>query len=101
MASGRNPLSSATRLRAAGRDGGKKGMVRANVRLLIDKLLARYSTDFFVCRELIQNADDAKATCFLFEIECQDSNDVSNNKNGNIRRRLSIKIGKEFFVLIE
>ncbi|CAF3564368.1 unnamed protein product [Rotaria sp. Silwood1] len=35
-------------------------------------MLARYSSDFVVCRELIQNSDDAKATSFHFEITCDD-----------------------------
>ena len=70
MVAGTNPILSTTALRAAARDGGKRGMVRANIRLLIDKLLARYSSDFVVCRELIQNVDDAQATWFQFEIKC-------------------------------
>mmetsp|Transcript_34107 Transcript_34107/g.54592 ORF Transcript_34107/g.54592 Transcript_34107/m.54592 type:complete len:1709 (+) Transcript_34107:145-5271(+) len=36
--------------------------VRVNQRALIDKILARYSTDLTLFRELLQNADDAKAT---------------------------------------
>jgi HSP90 family molecular chaperone len=40
--------------------------------MLIDKRLARYSSDFVVCRELIQNADDAQATTFCFEMFCEE-----------------------------
>ncbi|KAG9304270.1 hypothetical protein G9A89_019832 [Geosiphon pyriformis] len=36
--------------------------VEVNQRHLIDKILARYSAEFVVFRELMQNADDAKAT---------------------------------------
>ncbi len=36
----------------------------------IDKMLARYSSDFVVCRELIQNSADAKSISFHFEITC-------------------------------
>ncbi|CAJ0640633.1 15327_t:CDS:2 [Entrophospora sp. SA101] len=36
--------------------------VEVNQRHLIDKILARYSAEFVVFRELLQNSDDAKAT---------------------------------------
>ncbi|CAF2700718.1 unnamed protein product [Rotaria sp. Silwood2] len=49
---------------------GVEQAVKVNQRMLIDKMLARYSSDFVVCRELIQNADDAQATFFHFEITC-------------------------------
>ena len=50
---------------------GSEFAVKVNHRMLIDKILARYSSDFVVCRELIQNADDARATSFCFELTCQ------------------------------
>ena len=48
--------------------------VRVNQRMLIDKMFARYSSDFVVFRELIQNADDATATSFSLEIGCEGRN---------------------------
>ena len=54
--------------------------VEVNQRMLIDKMLARYSSDFVVCRELIQNSDDANATSFHFEITC-DHNSSSTLEN--------------------
>jgi hypothetical protein len=50
---------------------GVQSAVKVNHRMLIDKILARYSSDFVVCRELIQNADDARATSFSFEFICE------------------------------
>ncbi|CAF4688611.1 unnamed protein product, partial [Rotaria sp. Silwood2] len=62
--------SDALRLKAL--QSGFESRVEVNQRMLIDKMLARYSSDFVVCRELIQNSDDAKATSFHFEITCND-----------------------------
>ncbi|UJR18092.1 hypothetical protein I4U23_004992 [Adineta vaga] len=56
------------RLRAL--QNGSEQRVEVNQRMLIDKMLARYSSNFAVCRELIQNSDDAHATFFHFEITC-------------------------------
>ena len=36
--------------------------VEVDQRALVDKILARYATDFGALRELVQNADDAGAT---------------------------------------
>ncbi|KAG8689809.1 hypothetical protein FRC09_012247, partial [Ceratobasidium sp. 395] len=41
---------------------GRDETVEVNQRALIDKVLARYSGEFTVFRELLQNADDARAT---------------------------------------
>jgi hypothetical protein len=60
--------SDALRLKAL--QSGFESRVEVNQRMLIDKMLARYSSDFVVCRELIQNSDDAQATSFHFEITC-------------------------------
>jgi HSP90 family molecular chaperone len=49
---------------------GKKTEVGLNQRKIIQSILAHYSTDFVVFRELIQNADDAQATLFHLEIKC-------------------------------
>jgi len=52
-----------TRLReqTVGSDGNEEA-VTVNTRALIDKVLARYSSDWTTLRELIQNAADAQAT---------------------------------------
>ncbi|KAI8803502.1 hypothetical protein BJ742DRAFT_828538 [Cladochytrium replicatum] len=42
--------------------GGKEEKVEVNQRHLIDKILARYSAEFTVYRELLQNSNDAGAT---------------------------------------
>ncbi|CAF1287197.1 unnamed protein product [Adineta steineri] len=75
MATSSAPPPSADALRNAVRNGGKKEIVRTHMRNLIDKMLARYSSEFVVCRELIQNADDVGATWFHFEITCRTCND--------------------------
>ena len=43
-------------------ESGNEDAVTTNQRALIDKVLARYSAEFTVFRELLQNADDAGAT---------------------------------------
>ncbi|CAB4491180.1 hypothetical protein RhiirA1_461418 [Rhizophagus irregularis] len=45
--------------------------VKVNQRLLIDKILARYSSEFVIYRELMQNSDDAKSSSIqiVFETE--------------------------------
>ena len=53
---------SADALREASLKSGHRGAVEVNQRDLIDKMLARYSSDFVVGRELLQNAADARAT---------------------------------------
>ena len=53
---------SADALREAALKSGHRGAVEVNQRDLIDKMLARYSSDFVVGRELLQNAADARAT---------------------------------------
>ena len=40
-------------------NSGDSSKVTVNQKALIDKILARYSADFTVFRELIQNSDDA------------------------------------------
>jgi hypothetical protein len=47
---------------------GIERRVEVNQRALVDKLLARYKGEFTVFRELIQNADDAKATEIKIEV---------------------------------
>ncbi|CAF1063458.1 unnamed protein product [Didymodactylos carnosus] len=57
---------------------GVEDRVEVNQRMLIDKMLARYSSDFVVYRELIQNSDDAQATSFHLEITCDTSSTAAN-----------------------
>ncbi|CAF4118498.1 unnamed protein product, partial [Adineta steineri] len=72
-------------------DNGFEGQVTINTRMFIDKALARYSSDFIICRELIQNADDAHATWFHFEITCCPLKDLkdfqSSQGNHPVRHR--------------
>ncbi|KAL9545960.1 hypothetical protein MBANPS3_006885 [Mucor bainieri] len=42
--------------------GGVEEKVEVNQRHLIDKILARYSAEYVLYRELMQNADDASST---------------------------------------
>ena len=65
-----DPSSSAELLWLKVVNEGTEDRVEVNQRMLIDKMLARYSSDFVVFRELIQNSDDAKATRFQLEITC-------------------------------
>src|SRR5579871_1626845 len=76
----RHKSISSDALRLKAQQDGSEQRVEVNQRMLIDKMLARYSSDFVVCRELIQNADDAKATSFHFEITC-DSLSTSSEKD--------------------
>ena len=43
--------------------------MEVNQRALIDKVLARYSGEFTVFRELLQNSDDAQATAVEIRFE--------------------------------
>ncbi|CAF0734789.1 unnamed protein product [Didymodactylos carnosus] len=67
-------LSSFDSLRSQALSSGFESKVEVNQRMLIDKMLARYSSDFVICRELIQNSDDARATQFVMEITCKPNN---------------------------
>ncbi|CAF2972551.1 unnamed protein product [Rotaria sp. Silwood2] len=62
--------SSWDNLRLNARRHGHEEKVVPNIRRLIDGMLARYSSDFVVFRELIQNADDARATFYELELKC-------------------------------
>ena len=64
-------MLSSNDLLAQAKKYGVESAVTVNHRMLIDKILARYSSDFVVCRELIQNADDARATSFCLELTCE------------------------------
>lgn len=52
---------------------GQDESVEVNQRALIDKVLARYSGEFTVFRELLQNSDDAQATAVEIHFNTQTS----------------------------
>ncbi|RHZ75365.1 hypothetical protein Glove_216g186 [Diversispora epigaea] len=54
-------------------NSGGEERVEVNQRHLIDKILARYSAEFVVFRELMQNADDAKSSSVQIIFETQKS----------------------------
>lgn len=62
--------------------------VEVNQRALIDKILARYATEFSVFRELLQNSNDAAATQaeIIFET----------NEEGLVRQVIYRNNGKPF-----
>ncbi|CAF4112088.1 unnamed protein product [Rotaria sp. Silwood2] len=62
---------------------GEENRVEVNQRMLIDKMLARYSSEFVVYRELIQNSDDAQSTSFTLEITCDSSTAKINYQSVN------------------
>ncbi|OCH90810.1 hypothetical protein OBBRIDRAFT_834709 [Obba rivulosa] len=53
-------------------DSGHDESVEVNQRALIDKVLARYSGEFTVFRELLQNSDDAGATAVEIHFETKE-----------------------------
>ncbi|KAI0646791.1 hypothetical protein C8Q79DRAFT_956470 [Trametes meyenii] len=53
-------------------ESGHDESVEVNQRALIDKVLARYSGEFTVFRELLQNSDDASATAVEIHFETKD-----------------------------
>ena len=58
--------------------------VQVNQRHLIDKILVRYSAEFTIYREVIQNANDAGATSveiiFTYEARLKDATESSSKK---------------------
>lgn len=62
---------------------GQDESVEVNQRALIDKVLARYSGEFTVFRELLQNADDAGATGVQIHFETKAFVDKSKPRTGN------------------
>lgn len=55
--------------------------VEVNQRALIDKVLARYSGEFTVFRELLQNSDDAQSSAVEIHFETEEYLRRKNNKN--------------------
>ncbi|KAI8998895.1 hypothetical protein BD414DRAFT_519966 [Trametes punicea] len=53
-------------------ESGHDESVEVNQRALIDKVLARYSGEFTVFRELLQNSDDASATAVEIHFQTKD-----------------------------
>lgn len=64
------------RLRNQTMADGQDSEVTVNTRALIDKVLARYSTEHTTLRELIQNASDAGATGVVIRYETDPSLDI-------------------------
>jgi len=54
--------------------------VEVNQRALIDKVLARYSGEFTVFRELLQNSDDAQSKAVEIRFETQPFIDRKSSK---------------------
>jgi len=52
-------------------ESGRDETVEVNQRALIDKVLARYSGEFTVFRELLQNSDDAQSEAVDIRFETQ------------------------------
>jgi hypothetical protein len=52
-------------------ESGHDETVEVNQRALIDKVLARYSGEFTVFRELLQNSDDARSEAVEIRFETQ------------------------------
>ncbi|CAF5145923.1 unnamed protein product [Rotaria sp. Silwood1] len=77
---------------------GRTDRVEVNQRMLIDKMLARYSSEFVVYRELIQNSDDAQSTSFTLEITCDPSTAKINYESIN-KDHLSINQRKKSKIL--
>ncbi|KAG2141054.1 hypothetical protein DEU56DRAFT_797004 [Suillus clintonianus] len=68
---------------------GRAKRVEVNQRALVDKVLARYPEEFTVFRELLQNADDARATKVVIEFQTKayashsvEANGKTNGING-------------------
>ncbi|PKY19450.1 hypothetical protein RhiirB3_432504 [Rhizophagus irregularis] len=57
------------------RSNANEERVEINQRLLIDKILARYPSEFVVYRELMQNSDDAKSSSVQIKFESSDAYD--------------------------
>ncbi|CAF2860875.1 unnamed protein product [Rotaria sp. Silwood2] len=77
---------------------GKENRVEVNQRMLIDKMLARYSSEFVVYRELIQNSDDAQSTSFTLEITCDLSTATINYETIN-KDDLSVNQRRKNYIL--
>ncbi|KAF9280093.1 hypothetical protein BGZ68_007509 [Mortierella alpina] len=77
---------------------GAEERVEVNQRHLIDKILARYSAEYVVYRELMQNSDDAgaKGIEIVFETESPNSNETAPQLSAKITRVLFKNNGMDF-----
>ncbi|RGB34624.1 hypothetical protein C1646_143658 [Rhizophagus diaphanus] len=64
--------------------------VEVNQRLLIDKILARYPSEFVVFRELMQNSDDAGSSTVQIVFETASNNYKAVRNPSNPSKRLSL-----------
>ena len=64
-------------------EDGAYEAVGVNQRHLIDKILARYATEYTLFRELCQNADDARATCMKIEFTSEGNDETSTRAAGS------------------
>jgi hypothetical protein len=55
--------------------------VEVNQRALINKILARYSGEFTVFRELLQNSDDAESKTVEIRFETENVGEGSSNES--------------------
>ncbi|KAF9371790.1 hypothetical protein CPB97_001717, partial [Podila verticillata] len=77
---------------------GAEERVEVNQRHLIDKILARYSAEYVVYRELMQNSDDAgaKGIEIVFETATSNPQETVPNLNAKITRVLFKNNGMDF-----
>lgn len=81
-------------------DSGADISVQVNQRALIDKILARYSGEFTIFRELLQNADDAGAKMVKIRFESDKQNgqklDLADLKHTSITKYVLLNDGIPF-----
>jgi hypothetical protein len=80
-------------------NNGIEESVIINQLALIKKMLGRYSSEFVVFRELIQNSDDAQAKSFQLQFICDSANDLADDHHvttNQQRNGLFGNIGKFF-----
>ncbi|CAG8733173.1 13188_t:CDS:2, partial [Funneliformis caledonium] len=70
--------------------------VKVNQRLLIDKILARYSSEYVIYRELMQNSDDAKSSSIQIRFETANPDTDKNILEDKIIRILFKNNGYDF-----
>ncbi|KAF9328391.1 hypothetical protein BGZ91_001028 [Linnemannia elongata] len=77
---------------------GAEERVEVNQRHLIDKILARYSAEYVVYRELMQNSDDAgaKGIEVVFETAAPNSQETAPNLSTKVTRVLFKNNGMDF-----
>ncbi|KAH6912034.1 hypothetical protein BKA70DRAFT_823701 [Coprinopsis sp. MPI-PUGE-AT-0042] len=73
--------------------------VEVNQRALIDKVLARYSGDFSVFRELLQNSDDAQAKAVEIHLDAQGGGALIDASTGEMKSHGEILVCTVFIDL--